>query len=132
MKQTLKLWSLLILAGILSLATPVHNANAAITKNFFNILTQDGADPSVYKHTDGLYYSSYTTGGDIRLWRHGSLSGMESAESGVDVVMSGHRKFNLSIIPGIYILLKTMEIMLIIECTFSIMKMQIHFKGHGL
>jgi GH43 family beta-xylosidase len=80
MNSFFKSWALVAFSGILFLH-PILSVEAKTAKNFFNVLTQDGADPSVYKHTDGLYYSSYTTGGDIRLWKHSSLSGMESAES---------------------------------------------------
>ncbi|PTM58457.1 family 43 glycosylhydrolase [Desmospora activa] len=73
--------ALLLIASFLLVLFPYPTADAAMTNNFYNVLVQNGADPSVYRHTDGYYYSTYTTGGDVRLWRHRSLLGMDAGES---------------------------------------------------
>ncbi|CAF0896877.1 unnamed protein product [Rotaria sordida] len=48
---------------------------------FYNVIAQDGADPWVYKHTDGLYYFTRTTGGDVRIWRSRSFTSIDAGES---------------------------------------------------
>ncbi|CAF4662924.1 unnamed protein product, partial [Rotaria sp. Silwood1] len=48
---------------------------------FYNVIAQDGADPWVYKHTDGWYYSTKTTGGDVRIWRSRTFTSMDAGES---------------------------------------------------
>ncbi len=47
---------------------------------FYNVLMQDGADPWVYRHTDGYYYFTKTTGGDVTLWRSRTLTGVDAGE----------------------------------------------------
>ena len=47
---------------------------------FFNVLRQNGADPWVYKHDDGRYYYTQTTGGNVTLWRSSTLSGIGDAQ----------------------------------------------------
>lgn len=47
---------------------------------FFNVLLQDGADPWMIRHTDGWYYYTHTTGGDVTLWRSRTISGLAAAE----------------------------------------------------
>ena len=36
---------------------------------FFNVISQSGADPWVYKHTDGYYYMTRTTAAKVCVWR---------------------------------------------------------------
>ncbi len=50
------------------------------TGGFYNVLMQDGADPWVYRHTDGYYYFTKTTGGDVTLWRSRTLTGVDAGE----------------------------------------------------
>ena len=50
-------------------------------KTFYNVIAQDGADPWVYKHTDGWYYTTRTTGDDVRVWRSRSLTSIDAGES---------------------------------------------------
>lgn len=47
---------------------------------FFNVLRQSGADPWVYKHDDGFYYYTQTTGGNVTLWRSRTLTGLGHAQ----------------------------------------------------
>ena len=42
-------------AVLLLLAVTFAPAQGA-TRTFYNVLLPDGADPWVYKHTDGMYY----------------------------------------------------------------------------
>lgn len=50
-------------------------AGAANQDDFYNLLMQNGADPWIYKHTDGYYYFTKTTGGDVTIWKSASLTG---------------------------------------------------------
>ena len=49
--------------------------------NFYNVIAQDGADPWVYKHTDGYYYMTRTTGGDVRIWRSRTFTSFDASYS---------------------------------------------------
>ena len=49
-------------------------------RDFYNVVDPDGADPWVWKHTDGHYYLAVTTGRDVTLRRSRTLSGMGGAE----------------------------------------------------
>ncbi|GGD66640.1 family 43 glycosylhydrolase [Paenibacillus nasutitermitis] len=51
--------------------------------DFNNVISQDGADPWIYKHTDGYYYYTRTTGNNVTIWRSKSLTGIESGEKKV-------------------------------------------------
>lgn len=48
---------------------------------FYNVIVQNGADPWVYLHTDGWYYMTFTTGGDVRIWRSRSLTSLIAGDS---------------------------------------------------
>lgn len=48
---------------------------------FYNVLSQSGADPWVYQHTDGYYYYTRTTGNNVTLKRSRTLTGIESGET---------------------------------------------------
>ncbi len=61
----------------------ILTGHAAPTENFYNVIAQDGADPSVIHHTDGWYYYTKTTGGNVRLWRSRTLSGLDGSQSKV-------------------------------------------------
>jgi len=49
-------------------------------RDFYNVLAPDGADPWVWRHADGHYYLTMTTGRDIVVSRSDSLSGLDSGE----------------------------------------------------
>ncbi|MEK3917916.1 family 43 glycosylhydrolase [Paenibacillus sp. FSL H7-0331] len=48
--------------------------------NFYNTILQNGADPYAYKHTDGYYYYTHTTGGNVTLWRSKTLTGIDAGD----------------------------------------------------
>jgi GH43 family beta-xylosidase len=56
---------------------------ADTTRDFFNVVLADGADPWVIRHTDGFYYLTCTTGSDVTLWRDRTLSGVGHGEKKV-------------------------------------------------
>jgi len=56
----------------------VRSANV---NTFYNVIAQDGADPWVYKHTNGWYYFTRTTGGDVTIWRSRTLTSIDAGES---------------------------------------------------
>jgi len=62
--------------------TGVGRAEAPV-RDFFNVLNPSGADPWVFRHEDGRYYANWTTGGDVRLWRSPTLTGIAGGESKV-------------------------------------------------
>lgn len=64
-------------------------AGAANRDDFYNLLMQNGADPWIYKHTDGYYYFTKTTGGDVTVWRSASLTGVDAAPRRV-IPTGGH------------------------------------------
>jgi GH43 family beta-xylosidase len=45
-------------------------------KTFLNPLLQNGADPWIYKHTDGFYYFMVTRGNRLDLWKSDTISGI--------------------------------------------------------
>ena len=57
---------------------PLEGTNVS---TFYNVIVQDGADPWVYQHTDGWYYMTFTTGGDVRIWRSRSLTSIVAGDS---------------------------------------------------
>ncbi|MFD2611187.1 family 43 glycosylhydrolase [Paenibacillus gansuensis] len=81
--KTLK-W--ILLSALLLTLIPVGTAQAAVN-NFYNVIMQDGADPWMYKHTDGYYYFTKTTGDGVTLWRSKTISGVDAGEQ--KQVMSG-------------------------------------------
>ena len=71
-----------LLSLFLSIALHGCDAQQATPVNtFYNVVAQSGADPWVYKHTDGWYYSTRTTGGDVRIWRSRSLTSLGAGYS---------------------------------------------------
>ena len=58
-------------------------ATGGEARDFFNVIAPDGADPSVLRHSDGRYYATITTGGDVTLWRSETLSGLYAGEKKV-------------------------------------------------
>jgi len=57
---------------------PRQTARGDEARDFYNVVDPDGADPWVWKHTDGRYYLAVTTGRDVTLRRSRTLSGMGS------------------------------------------------------
>ncbi|MBY0010993.1 family 43 glycosylhydrolase [Paenibacillus typhae] len=55
--------------------------------DFYNVVMQDGADPWVYKHTDGFYYFTKTTGGNVTLWKSAQLTTIDAGQ--VKVISTG-------------------------------------------
>jgi GH43 family beta-xylosidase len=60
--------------------TSIKGANVT---TFYNVIAQDGADPWMYKHTDGWYYLTRSTGGDVRIWRSRTFTSIDAGESRV-------------------------------------------------
>ena len=66
----------------------LHGASITQTKvitgstvsTFYNVITQNGADPWVYQHTDGWYYMTLTTGGSIHVWRSKSFTSWDTSD----------------------------------------------------
>ncbi len=65
------------------LAAVASTSNAQVVSDLYNVVLQDGADPSVVHFSDGYYYRSRTTGGNVTLWRMKSLSGVGTGETKV-------------------------------------------------
>lgn len=65
------------------LATAMQNTSMPTTNvtNFYNVIAQSGADPWIYKHTDGYYYMTRTTGGDVRIWRSRTFTSFDASDS---------------------------------------------------
>ncbi|MBM7693658.1 GH43 family beta-xylosidase [Peribacillus deserti] len=64
-----------------------HTFNAKIDTNDFGVFKNpvigDGADPWAVKHSDGYYYYTQTTGGNITIWKTKKLSELDRAEKTV-------------------------------------------------
>jgi GH43 family beta-xylosidase len=56
---------------------------ASVQNNFYNVVMQEGADPWVYKHTDGYYYFTKTTGGNMTIWKSAQLTTIDAAPTAV-------------------------------------------------
>ncbi len=61
-------------------------ANAS---TFYNVIAQDGADPWVFKHTDGWYYMTRSTGGDVRIWRSRTFTSIDAGDTRVAWISPG-------------------------------------------
>ena len=61
----------------------IASAQSQVVNDLYNVVLQDGADPSIVHHTDGYYYRTKTTGGNVTLWRMKTLSGVGTGESKV-------------------------------------------------
>lgn len=68
---------------VLGMTATLPNYGDDRMSNFYNVISQDGADPWVYKHTDGTYYYIKTTGNNVTLRRSTTLSGIEVGQSKV-------------------------------------------------
>jgi|GEM_PF-874702 len=71
-------------SGATASANPTQHeagvSDATVGSDFYNTLFQNGGDPWVYKHTDGYYYYTHTTGGNITLWRSKTITGLEGGD----------------------------------------------------
>jgi GH43 family beta-xylosidase len=66
---------------LLLLAAGLYRPDAgAEVRDFFNPLLPDGADPWVYRHADGRYYLTVSTGDNVTLIRSGTLTGLAAGE----------------------------------------------------
>ncbi|WP_409291523.1 family 43 glycosylhydrolase [Peribacillus sp. SCS-37] len=71
----------LIQTGSLGEAAAKSKGNhPAVQKTFKNPVIGDGADPWVIQHSDGFYYYTQTTGGNITIWKTKDLTKLSSAE----------------------------------------------------
>ena len=57
----------------------IRSLQATNVSTFYNVIAQNGADPWVYKHTNGWYYMTRTTG-DVSLWRSRRLTSIEAGD----------------------------------------------------
>lgn len=75
----------LLITVCLLLIFPIGPTAHAATQqhNFYNVIMQDGADPWVYKHTDGYYYFTKTTGGNVTIWKSRNLTTVDAAPTTV-------------------------------------------------
>ncbi|OCA81671.1 hypothetical protein A8F94_22700 [Bacillus sp. FJAT-27225] len=66
-----------------STSTPAKETTSPVKQPlelFQNPIVGDGADPWVVKHTDGYYYYTQTTGGNITIWKSSTLSDIANGE----------------------------------------------------
>ncbi|MDF1572043.1 MAG: glycoside hydrolase family 43 protein [Bacteroidales bacterium] len=89
MKLVIKIWVLAAMT-ILLLACGKQNSenndagNSNADKAYFtNPILEQGADPYVYLHTDGLYYTMVTRQDRLQLWRSVSFTDLEAGENKV-------------------------------------------------
>ncbi|TDQ40846.1 family 43 glycosylhydrolase [Aureibacillus halotolerans] len=61
---------------------PANPKSNAVT-DFYNVIFQNGGDPWVYKHTDGYYYYTHTTGGNVTVWRSKTITGIDASDKAV-------------------------------------------------
>ncbi|MFB5761510.1 family 43 glycosylhydrolase [Paenibacillus medicaginis] len=80
-KQKSKWTGGLLLMLLLSWGLAGHAGAASVQQDFYNVVIQDGADPWAYKHTDGYYYFTKTTGNNVTIWKSRTLSGLDAGES---------------------------------------------------
>ena len=55
--------------------------SGATVNTFYNVIAQDDADPWVYKHFDGWYYMTRTTGNNVRIWRSRTFTDFDASDS---------------------------------------------------
>lgn len=49
-------------------------------QDFYNVIMQTGADPWVYKHTDGYYYNAFANASGVMIRRAKTITGIEAGE----------------------------------------------------
>lgn len=85
-------WSGVAAAGETTQSKP-DSASAQEGKtvsDFYNVIMQTGADPWVYKHTDGYYYNAFANSSGVMIRRSKTISGIEA----------GERRLTWSPVPG--------------------------------
>ncbi|MGG1515601.1 family 43 glycosylhydrolase [Paenibacillus oryzisoli] len=66
-----------------SMPTKPDSASVQEGKNvsdFYNVIMQTGADPWVYKHTDGYYYNAFANASGVMIRRAKTITGIEAGE----------------------------------------------------
>src|SRR5262245_30267081 len=76
--NTIRAWRGLI---VLLVAAITSAAAADDVGDFYNIIAPNGADPWVYRHSDGWYYATYSTGSNVVLRRSRTITGLGGAET---------------------------------------------------
>ena len=56
------------------------NTGGSEVSDFYNTIMQTGADPWVYKHTDGYYYNVFVNASGIMIRRSKTITGIEAGE----------------------------------------------------
>jgi GH43 family beta-xylosidase len=67
-------------AAIATAACAGRAGEPARVSNFFNVVSPSGADPWVFRHADGWYYASITTGSNVTLVRSRTISALGGGE----------------------------------------------------
>ena len=79
----MRLWPVWFLLAVVSGPSPPRadeGPRPAIVRDFYNVVSPDGADPWVIHHTDGWYYATVTTGRDVTLIRSRTISALGAGE----------------------------------------------------
>lgn len=75
--------------GAVSAAEPASDRSGAMpssitggteVSDFYNVIMQVGADPWVYKHTDGYYYNTFVNASGIMIRRAKTITGIDAGE----------------------------------------------------
>ncbi|SDE40574.1 Beta-xylosidase, GH43 family [Paenibacillus sp. UNCCL117] len=61
-------------------AIPSFAQEGKNVSDFYNVIMQTGADPWVYKHTDGYYYNVFANASGVVIRRAKTISGLEAGE----------------------------------------------------
>jgi GH43 family beta-xylosidase/uncharacterized protein YjdB len=83
--------------GVAAAAEPAQSKPDSVSaqegktvSDFYNVIMQTGADPWVYKHTDGYYYNAFANSSGVMIRRSKTISGIEA----------GERRLTWSPVPG--------------------------------
>lgn len=72
---------------ILMMVTSCKNPNSSVDEGdpeyFYNPILEAGADPFVYLHTDGMYYTMVTRGDRLQIWKSTSFTDLANGETKV-------------------------------------------------
>lgn len=84
-------------SGVAAAAEPAQSKQDSVfaqegkmVSDFYNVIMQTGADPWVYKHTDGYYYNAFANSSGVMIRRSKTISGIEA----------GERRLTWSPVPG--------------------------------
>ena len=73
--------------GVAAAAEPAQSKPDSVSaqegktvSDFYNVIMQTGADPWVYKHTDGYYYNAFANSSGVMIRRSKTISGIEAGE----------------------------------------------------